>query len=206
MDTVKIKQNAKKITKEKFGELWLGLGINLAISLIYSIVFTYVFKDNTSAMVSLCSLAYSLITYPFTMGLNKYLLMISRKEKPTMKDLFYYYKNNIIETIVLSMLISIALSIGLVLFIIPGVILYIMFAMAQNYFVDGIINPVEAISESTKLMKGYKMDYLNFLISFLGWLLLGVITFGIAYIWVLPYFMISQKLYYLELIKIKKDK
>ena len=205
MDTIKIKQEAKQLTKEKFGDLWLALGINLAISLIYTVVFTYIFKDNQEAWVSLCSLAFSLITYPFTMGLNKYLLMITRHETTNIKDLFYYYKNNVLETIVLSMLISIAISLGVMLFVIPAVILYLMFAMAQNYFVDGVISPVDALAKSANLMKGYKMDYLNFLISFIGWLLLGIITMGIAYIWVLPYFMTAQKLYYLELIKIKKD-
>jgi uncharacterized membrane protein len=37
------------------------------------------------------------------------------------------------------------------------------------------------------MTQGHKMDLFVLDLSFIGWMLLGSITLGIAYIWVLPY-------------------
>ena len=63
-------------------------------------------------------------------------------------------------------------------------------------------NPGKArniIRQSREMMNGYKMDYFIFELSFIGWYLLGVITFGIAYIYVIPYFTFANALYYQRL-------
>ena len=46
---------------------------------------------------------------------------------------------------------------------------------------------LEAISKSKEIMDGHKMDLFVLYLSFIGWILLGCITFGIAYIYVIPY-------------------
>ena len=50
------------------------------------------------------------------------------------------------------------------------------------------------------------MDYFVFELSFFGWILLGLVTFGIAYIWVVPYMEVDNVMYYEELKKLKKVK
>ena len=55
-------------------------------------------------------------------------------------------------------------------------------------------------------MQGYKWDYFIFGLSFIGWILLIGFTFGIAMIWVMPFILIAQTLYYEELKKLKKVK
>ena len=51
-------------------------------------------------------------------------------------------------------------------------------------------------------MNGYKWDYFVFQLSFIGWILLGVITAGIAYIFICPYINVATVLYYEELKKV----
>ena len=47
--------------------------------------------------------------------------------------------------------------------------------------------------------KCYKWGYFTFELSFIGWILLIGFTFGIAMIWVMPFILIAQTLYYDEL-------
>ena len=117
--------------------------------------------------------------------------------------IYFIIKNRLIETLILSIVISLCTTLGMVAFIIPAIVIYMMFAQAENIFIDSNLNSFDSLKQSINLMKGYKWDYFNFLISFLGWVLLGIVTFGLLYIWVYPYLMISQKLYYVELTKIK---
>ena len=95
-------------------------------------------------------------------------------------------------------------SLGLSLFIFPLVILFLMFGMSENILIDGTYNLIDALSSSYKLMNGYKWDYFNFLISFILWFLLGIVTLGIGFIWVLPYFMIAQRKYYVKLVELQE--
>ena len=62
---------------------------------------------------------------------------------------------------------------------------------------------MEVIKESKRMMDGYKWDYFVFGLSFIGWILLVVITFGIAAIYVMPYMTVAQAMYYDELKAIK---
>ena len=60
----------------------------------------------------------------------------------------------------------------------------------------------EAICESMRMMDGHKMDLFLLFLSFIGWFLLVVITFGIAGIWVYPYFYATLTNFYLS---VKED-
>lgn len=201
MNTTQIKKEASKIVKENFKNIWLGLLISFILTLGYNIAFTYYLKDASNLIYYCVSLGYNLITIPLSFGTSKYILSLVRKESYSFKDLFYYYKNHILDALVLSICISICISLGLIAFIIPAVIIFLMFAFAENIFVDGKTNAIDALKASNDLIKGHKWEYFNFLISFIGWLLLGVFTFGLAFIWVYPYITVCQKLYYIELTK-----
>lgn len=204
MNRTEIKHEAIDLVKNNFKDVWKGLIINFVISLLYSVVVNYFFKDLESPFYIIFSSIFNLVTIPITFGTTKYILSLIRNEKHSIKDIFYFYKHHIIESIILSILLSLCLSVGMILFFVPAIIFALMFSMSENIFVDGTTNAVEALKKSADLMKGYKWDYLNFVISFLGWFILGVITLGLAFIWVIPYFMIAQKIYYEKLNQVKK--
>ena len=58
-----------------------------------------------------------------------------------------------------------------------------MYVLAEN---KGL-SAHQCIEESKKMTEGHKMELFVLELSFIGWCLLGCITFGIAYIWVMPY-------------------
>lgn len=63
---------------------------------------------------------------------------------------------------------------------------------------------LNAVRISMDLIQSNFINTIVFGLSFLGWFILGGITFGIGLLWVFPYFSISFANYYLELKNHKK--
>ena len=62
-------------------------------------------------------------------------------------------------------------------------------------------SPIQAIKVSTELMRGHKWQLFVLDLSFIGWLLLSFVTFGLASLWVAPYIAASRAEFYQELVK-----
>lgn len=86
---------------------------------------------------------------------------------------------------------------------IPGIIKAYSYSMTFYIMRD---NPdmggEQAIQRSMAMMKGHKMELFLLSLSFLGWILLGMITLGIGLLWVYPYMYTAMAAFYEEL---KKD-
>jgi uncharacterized membrane protein len=57
----------------------------------------------------------------------------------------------------------------------------------------------EALEKSKEMMEGNKFRFFMFGLSFFGWALVVVLTFGIASIWVGPYMQASFAKFYREI-------
>ena len=74
------------------------------------------------------------------------------------------------------------------LFVIPGIVKGYAYSMSMYVLADNPGKPaLECIRESQNITNGHKMDLFVLHLSFIGWVLLGFITLGIAYIWVIPH-------------------
>ncbi len=107
--------------------------------------------------------------------------------------------NQVIKMIAASLLIGLIVLLGLILFIVPGVIFALMYS--QTMFVmmdDPAIGIREAMDKSKELMKGYKAHLLGFILSFIGHFLLVILTLGLWLIYLLPYFNVARHNYYLH--------
>lgn len=157
-------------------------------------------------------------------GYIKICLMISRTEKPSIKDLFFVYKHNPDRAILLYLLtFAIQLVIGLpcdilsfyvqadpenttlyliymVVLTITGVVTVIfslMVAMEFYIYVDDPDMPVlDVFKKSIEMMKGNKKRLFALEVSFLGWLLLCILTCGVLAIWVAPYIQMAVSEFY----------
>ena len=91
-------------------------------------------------------------------------------------------------------------GIGYILFIIPGIILTLMFSQSLYILNDDNEKTItQCIKESANLMKGHKWEFFVLQLSFIGWGLLVVLTFGIAALWVQPYMWVTNANYYIKL-------
>ena len=74
------------------------------------------------------------------------------------------------------------------LFVIPGIVKTYSYSMAMYVLAENKgMSATECINASKEMTNGHKMDLFVLSLSFIGWMLLGSITFGLAYIWVMPY-------------------
>lgn len=83
------------------------------------------------------------------------------------------------------------------LFIIPGIVYsystYFAFQLMNDY---PNLKPTEALKLSKKIVKGNRSELFWLDMSFIPWYLLCAVTFGIASIYVMPYYLTTQALYY----------
>ena len=74
------------------------------------------------------------------------------------------------------------------LLIIPGIVKAFSYAMAPYILADNPeLTARESLNESKRIMDGHKFDLFVLQLSFFWWYILGSITFGIAYVYVIPY-------------------
>ena len=86
---------------------------------------------------------------------------------------------------------------GILLLSIPAMIKGLSYSMSTFLMLDNpAMSASEAITASRTLMNGQKARLVLFFLSFIGWWLLMVVTFGLAGLWVLPYLGASTASFY----------
>lgn len=87
------------------------------------------------------------------------------------------------------------------LFIIPGIVHAFAYSQAMYILAS---NPKmgahECLRRSKALMKGHKREYFRLILSFLGWFLLCIPTFGLLLIWVIPYLNATLATFYISIL------
>ena len=88
------------------------------------------------------------------------------------------------------------------LFIIPGFVKAYSYRMVPFILKDNPeLSPNEVITKSRKMMDGNKMDVFIFDLSYIGWYLLGIVTFGLVNVfWTSPYHQNANGVIYRRLI------
>ena len=86
------------------------------------------------------------------------------------------------------------------LLLIPGIIKSFAYAMTPFVLVDNPeLSCYEAIKRSQELMKGNKWRYFLLALSFLGWILLGILSLGIGLFWIIPYIETTTAAFYYDI-------
>ena len=85
-----------------------------------------------------------------------------------------------------SLLLGLAIVIGFLLLIVPGVIFTLMFMFATFIVVDRELGPIEAMKESKRLAHGHKWALLGFVLVLALINLLGVLALGVGLLVSIP--------------------
>ena len=96
-----------------------------------------------------------------------------------------------------SLLVVVFTFLWTLLLIIPGIIK--SYAYSMTFFIvhdDSAIGSNDAIELSMKMMKGNKMKLFLLDLSFIGWYLLGLLSLGIGYLWIIPYHYTARAAFY----------
>lgn len=83
------------------------------------------------------------------------------------------------------------------LFIIPGIVKSFSYSMTIFIMLeDKEISIMDAITKSREMMDGNKFDLFALYLSFIGWAILCMFTFGIGFLWLSPYVLVSTAVFY----------
>ena len=81
--------------------------------------------------------------------------------------------------------------------IVAGLIARLRYRLATYFLLDDPARSArEAIRQSKRAMRGWKMELFVLDLSFIGWELLGSATMGILFVWVLPYMNATEANFY----------
>jgi len=143
----------------------------------------------------------ALITAPaMAVGMAVYLLAIWRRDEYEFTHIFRGF-DNLGRNIGGYLLVQIYTFLWSLLLIIPGIIMGLAYSMTNYVMADTDCTAGQAIRTSQAITKGYRAEIFVMGLSFIGWMFLGAITFGLAYIYVLPFFSMSFAGLYEELKK-----
>lgn len=139
---------------------------------------------------------WSLLCLPLQWGFTVFFLNLVRREDFNYERLFDGYKD-FARTFLMEFLYAIAMAIGFCLLIIPGIIVSIGLVMAPYILKDDKeISAMDALKKSWEMTNGHKMKLFWLGLSFIGWIILSLMTLGIGFIFLLPYIDTTLAHYY----------
>lgn len=99
-----------------------------------------------------------------------------------------------------SFLVRLFTGLWTLLFIIPGIIKSYAYSLTNYILVDNPeLGPNEARLKSIEMMRGYKWKLFGLDLSFIGWILLCILSLGIGFIWLAPYMQTAHAAFYHDL-------
>lgn len=146
-----------------------------------------------------------IVTGPLYLGFSIFFLKLIRGTPVKIELLFEGFRNfgTAFGTYLIVTLFVILWSL---LLIVPGIIAAISYSMTFYIIADDpSIGVFDAVKKSKSMTYGHKKRLFNLYLSFLGWILLGILTLGIGFLWIVPYIKTSEAFFYEDLKQIFKQ-
>ena len=179
-----IKAQAKAQLKGKVGMFFLCLLI------VYAITFALCFIPIIGVI------GVYIVLPPLMLGLIMVCLNVTYGDNVEIGTLFKGF-NYMGKAIALFLMVMFFTMLWSLLFVIPGIIKAYSYSMAFYILAENPeMSAREALNESKEITKGHKLDLFVLELSFILWGLLAAVTFGIAYVYVLPYMQLTYVNFY----------
>jgi uncharacterized membrane protein len=132
-------------------------------------------------------------------GLCQFNINLIKKDAPAEFNVLFSKFSNLGKCLLLNLAMWLLIFAWSLLLIIPGIIAAYRYAMAPYIMAQNPdIGVMDAIGQSKELMRGHKGRLFWLSLTFIGWVLLSVLTFGIGFLWLNPYMEAAQAAFYLE--------
>jgi len=182
--------------------LYSALTLILFLAVVMGISTPQFFMEEGSAIYH----AWEIICTPFTwvlwIGLVACYLNLALKAKPSYARLFLGYRSveYFLRIVITEIAQYIMLILWFLLLIVPGIMKAYSYTMTELILVEHPeYSPLQAITASKEMMYGHRWEFFCLQARFWAWMLLVSFTFGIAALWVYPYYMTAKSKFYLEL-------
>lgn len=202
-----IKANARQfITNGRWVHLFLAGIIIEAVNYINFSTSTYVQLRNTFNVLyqtQLINVSWNMLSLiilllmPLEVAVSGFYLGRLRGKAPCLGSVYEEAAANYGRYFCTMLLRRIYTVLWTMLFLIPGIVKSLSYSMAAYIQHDNpALTSTQAINLSRRITRGYKGSLFCMELSFLGWYLLGVVTFGLAYLYVHPYLYTTRAMYY----------
>lgn len=186
-----LRADALKILEKRWSSSAGITLVYLAISVGIPLAFSFSVSEAFGNIVQLLLL-------PMNYGFVTIFLQLTRdsNKKAEISDLFDCFKEygRIFQTL---FLVGIYTFLWTLLLIVPGIIKSYSYILVPYILKDEPdLSNNAAIERSMAMMQGHKMDLFRLHLSFIGWILLSLLTFGIGFLWLSPYINTAQSCFY----------
>ena len=167
--------------------------------IFYSSNFQYIFYSFIS-IASILGILYTIfIGNVIVVGKNRYFIK-NHVENPELGEIFSGFKGNYLNVVKIMFLMDLKTLLWLFLFIVPGIIKAYEYSMIPYLLAENPnLSADEAFYLSKQMTTGQKADLFVLDLSFIGWIILGLICCGIGILFVLPYPQATRAEVYLNL-------
>lgn len=139
-----------------------------------------------------------MIAGPMMYGMAVFSLAIARGKVASVELLFEGFRRFLVLLeVYLRMILSV--MVWMLLLIVPGILKALSYS--QVFYIladDKEIGPKEALVKSQEMMEGNRWRLVCLMFRFTGWFVLSAMSFGIGFLWLMPYFQVSLAKFYEE--------
>ncbi|MBO7575052.1 MAG: DUF975 family protein [Bacteroidales bacterium] len=127
-------------------------------------------------------------------------LFYERGDTEILSNLFKIATSNYLHKVWGMFLMELKVFLWSLLFLIPGIIMSFSYAMTPYILEEHPeIGAWDASTRSKEIMTGHRFDLFWLYLSFIGWAVLCILTFGIGLFWLIPYMSASEIGFYEDL-------
>ncbi|MBQ7338041.1 MAG: DUF975 family protein [Clostridia bacterium] len=179
---------AKDYRKLAWSKLTNNWGTAIVVFLLYTVIISI------SASVGVGPL---LLSGLLGVGMFGVYLDIVRGNQAKIEGMFDGFRQGTVNNLLAGILITIFTALWSLLFVIPGIVKSYSYAMTYFILKDNPeMSANDAITESRKMMNGNKWRLFCLDFSFIGWILLSMLTCGLLVILVQPYMYTARAAFY----------
>jgi uncharacterized membrane protein len=203
MNRQEMKLKARDVIKGKVLMAFCIIAIFGVIVSIPNVILDSIFSaiDGTAAAVIgvLVAIA-SVLLMPMKYAVVLYFHNISngRDGKVKVEDFLIPYKEKFAtEMLKAQIMREIYMLVGFICLVVPGIYMYYKYSQIEYVYLENTKTQYkDALARSAQIMKGNVLELFVLDLSFIVWHLLAALTFGILYVYVLPYIEAAKIQFY----------
>lgn len=153
--------------------------------------------NGTSATSTLVQI---FILFPVALGFtNAFRRLVVAQENKLLYNTVHIAFSNYWHKVWGMLLMAIFIALWTFLFIVPGIVKAYSYSMTPYILEENPeLSANEAIDRSRFMMRGHKFDLFWLQLGFIGWFFLCILTGGIGFLWLEPYYSSAKAAFYEE--------
>ncbi|MFT6330643.1 MAG: putative membrane protein [Bermanella sp.] len=197
------KQNYSVILRCMFILLFIALAAFVVLFNMYNIE-TVVQLEEMQTETYFFNMLLTVFMSPLMAGISMLAVKTERKQPINVMGLFMYVPF-ILWLATAELIVSLLTQVGMTLFILPAIYIFISTIFTKFLIADKQLRPFTAIKLSIQMCNRYLLQLTILFVIFVALFLLGIVTFGLAFIWIVPLYYNVIGILYNDLFGVQEE-